>query len=113
MNRSLLPAVLGPLAVAAFVPSSTAQKIYWTHNDFGDHRIQRADLDGSNVETIPLQILGALPESLAIDPLNRRLYWGSPVNYISLADDSDQGTLIDDTYGVVRGIAVDPLDRRI
>lgn len=52
------------------------RKIYWTFNpDFSDpgDRIQRANIDGTTVETI-LET-GRNTQSLSLDPMNDKMYW--------------------------------------
>ncbi len=52
--------------------SLQAQEIYWT--DTGTHQVQRANLDGSNIQTIlQSQILG--PASIALDRKGGKIYW--------------------------------------
>jgi sugar lactone lactonase YvrE len=48
-------------------------KMYWTSNDV---RIQRANLDGSSIETlIDKETTGLRPTSLALDVTGNRIYW--------------------------------------
>ena len=59
------------------------QKVYWVTVDTGDRRIQRADLDGSNLEDIIPDTLDFsefseyvhLPRSISVDPIEHRIYW--------------------------------------
>ena len=53
-------------------PDTGPSKMYWL--DRGTHRIQRADLDGSNVEDL---VAGGLsePRELALDGAGGRMYW--------------------------------------
>jgi hypothetical protein len=48
-------------------------KIYWIELDL-DGRIARANLDGTNVETV---IEGGEPQVLAVDPVAGKLYWNT------------------------------------
>jgi low density lipoprotein receptor-related protein 5/6 len=48
-------------------------KMYWADVNYG--WIQRADLDGSNVETVTVGVPIDDPAGLAIDPLRQELYW--------------------------------------
>ena len=53
-------------------PLAYAQKIYWTSNGIGDHKIMRSDLDGTNIEEF---LTGIQPVALTVDPVNGKLYW--------------------------------------
>ncbi|KAA3597867.1 MAG: T9SS C-terminal target domain-containing protein [Calditrichaeota bacterium] len=59
-------------AFGAFASNSFAQKIYWT--DTNSDKIQRADLDGSNVEDLVSTGLMS-PEGLALDLNSSKMYW--------------------------------------
>jgi low density lipoprotein receptor-related protein 5/6 len=62
----------GPWPVVADV---STHKIYW--GDVNLNRIQRANLDGTSIETVvsgPFNFIED-PAGLAIDPQNQRLYW--------------------------------------
>ena len=48
------------------------QKMYWT--DFGTDKIQRANLDGSNVEDLVTTGLSG-PRGIALDLANGKMYW--------------------------------------
>ncbi len=52
-------------------PGSTP-KMYWT--DVGTHKIQRADLDGSNIEDLITTGL-IYPEGIALDLTGKKMYW--------------------------------------
>lgn len=61
------------LAFIGSVSESLAQqKMYWSHNDIGDHKMQRADLNGNGVEDF---LVDVFPEALAIDTTSGWLYW--------------------------------------
>lgn len=53
------------------------QKIYWT--DGTTQRIQRANLDGSNIEDL-VTGLGS-PRGLALDLLSDKIYWSDPITH--------------------------------
>ena len=53
-------------------PFADAQKIYWTSNGIGDHKIMRSDLDGSHIEEFLTQVH---PVAMTVDPVNGKLYW--------------------------------------
>lgn len=64
------------IAIAGVQFSQEAQaapidKVYWT--DSGTDKIQRADLDGSNVEDLVTGF--AFPAGLAVDPAGGKMYW--------------------------------------
>ena len=51
-------------------PGTGASKIYWTNR--GEDKIQRSDLDGSNVEDI---VTTGSPRGLALDTVEGKIYW--------------------------------------
>jgi len=74
--ENLVPSVQNATSLAV---DAANNKLYWTEqtsNKTG--RIRRANLDGSNVQ--PVKSLTSLPQGLAVDPGNRKLYltnaWG-------------------------------------
>lgn len=78
------------------------QKMYWITVDTGDRRIQRANLDGSNVEDVVVANdvrnfpgLQFVPENILIDPVNRKLLWTSRRNSddILFRSDMDGGNI--------------------
>ncbi|MEK7711139.1 MAG: DUF5050 domain-containing protein [Planctomycetota bacterium] len=86
-----------------------AQKIYWT--DVGTGKIQRANLDGTNVENL----VNAAPEPLGDIALHEgqgKMYWAADNYYIRRAnlDGTDIETVITD---FVIAIAIDKLNGRI
>lgn len=85
-------------------------KVYWDTFDITNHtrRIQRANLNGTGVETI---ITGETHGvwGLEIDPVNRLLYWGdAPGRRVRRAN--LDGTGITD---VITGLSWDPLDIKV
>ncbi|MCY3681556.1 MAG: DUF4955 domain-containing protein [Gemmatimonadetes bacterium] len=56
---------------------TTVEKLYWT--DTGTKKIQRADLDGSNIEDIVTTRLDG-PSSIAIDATWGKIYWADRSN---------------------------------
>ena len=52
--------------------SSSTPKMYWT--DVGTHKIQRANLDGSNIEDLVTTGL-IYPQGIALDLTGRKMYW--------------------------------------
>lgn len=64
--------VLG-LVVAAVLPrQACAQKVYWADSD--TNKIQRSNLDGTNIETI-VTVGAGFPTGLTFDEGARKLYW--------------------------------------
>ncbi len=53
-------------------PGTAASKLYWT--DWGTDKIQRADLDGSNVEDLVTTGLDG-PDGLSLDAAGGKIYW--------------------------------------
>ena len=71
----LLVAILG-------VQKATAQKIYWT--DSSTDKVQRANLDGSNVEDVIANtgtIGSTRPAGIALDGVGGKLYWTDLGNF--------------------------------
>jgi hypothetical protein len=63
---------VGAVDIGAYEASASVyNKVYWA--DFSGNRIQRANLDGSNVETVVSGISG--PAGLAVDLVNGKIYW--------------------------------------
>lgn len=59
-------------------------KLYWSTIDTGDRRIQRANVDGTNLEDVLLASdllhlpdIGFQPDTLSLDPVDRKLLWTS------------------------------------
>ncbi|KAA3601585.1 MAG: T9SS C-terminal target domain-containing protein [Calditrichaeota bacterium] len=84
-----------------------AQKMYWT--DIGSDKIQRADLDGSNLEDLVTTGLSQ-PEGIALDLTNSKMYWVDVVtDKIQRADldGSNVEDLITTGLSATVGIALD------
>jgi len=88
-------------------------KMYWT-NEAG--RIQRANLDGSIIETvIDGSTLGAKPISLALDVMGKRMYWideYGPAICVSDMDGTGSEWICSISYSP-GGIALDLLNHRM
>ena len=108
-SHPTLPIGIG--APAGSVPALA--QIYWT--DFRTHKIQRADLDGSNIETLITRL--DTPDGIALDVNRGKIYWtdeslwvgrgGGAIQRANL-DGSDIETLITGerirrSYGIVLG----------
>ena len=66
-------------------PATGTSKLYWT--DWGTDKIQRADLDGSNVEDLVSDAGLDGPDGLALDVSGGKLYWAdSGTNKIQRAN---------------------------
>ena len=47
------------------------EKVYWT--DYGTHTVQRADINGENIETLVTDLL--MPRHIALDLHDSKMYW--------------------------------------
>ncbi|MDE2736451.1 MAG: DUF5050 domain-containing protein [Gemmatimonadota bacterium] len=88
-------------------PTVEKGKIYWTNRVFGT-QIQRADLDGSNVEDLVTTATG-VPDGIALDLTEGKMYWTSRVGEIRRAnlDGSNAEHLITEAVKFPQGIALD------
>ena len=100
---------------------SVNEKLYWVTVDTGDRRIQRSNLDGSNLEDFLPDTLDFsaipdyvhLPQDIAVDPLGDRLYWtnsdfrDSRVLSVRL-DGTDIMEVYRNTSDILTGLAVVP-----
>ena len=70
-----------------------AGKMYWTGGPWGPDKIQRANLDGSNIEDfIPPRI--AIPRSgIALDPTEGKIYWTDWSNFAIRRADLDDSNV--------------------
>ncbi len=86
---------------------SAASKLYWT--DWGTDKIQRANLDGSNVEDLVTTGLAG-PDGLAVDAGGGKMYWTdlhlSKIQRANL-DGSNVEDLITSGLGLPYGLALD------
>ena len=70
--ENLLPSVKN---ATGLVLNPTDNKIYWTEQVGKNRgRVKRANLDGSNVQVLA-NIKSGVPRSLAVDPMQGKLYW--------------------------------------
>ena len=78
-SRTVLAFMFATVGLVLGVQGSYGQsavekgKIYWTNSVFGK-QIQRADLDGSNVEDLVTTATG-VPEGIALDLAGGKMYW--------------------------------------
>ncbi len=82
-------------------------KVYWS--DWGTDKIQRADLDGSNVEDLVTTGLDG-PDGLAVDAAGGKLYWtdaGTAKIQRSDLDGSNVEDLVTSGLGIPYGLALD------
>ncbi|KAA3597653.1 MAG: T9SS C-terminal target domain-containing protein [Calditrichaeota bacterium] len=70
-TKTLVPTLALSLGLT-LVSNSFAEKIYWV--DEGTDKIQRSDLDGSNVEDLVTTGL-SIPYGMVVDPTNSKMYW--------------------------------------
>ena len=90
-------------------PATGTSKLYWT--DWGTDKIQRADLDGSNVEDLVSDAGLDGPDGLALDPSGGKIYWtnvGSNKIQRADLDGSNVEDLITSGLSVPYGLALDP-----
>ena len=91
-----------------------AEKVYWISNN--GLIIQRANFDGSAVETV-VQNTGLGIDSLALDWVNGKLYWGlSAIDQAirrSNLDGSDVEDVLTTSFITVQDIALDPVNEKI
>lgn len=87
------------------------RKIYWASSNYPISTIKRADLNGTNVETIAKRNI-FLPSGITIDHGARRIYWADhgEGNYYKIEsaklDGSDRKMVFQDRYGTPVGISV-------
>ena len=84
-------------------------KMYWTIAEFGASAIQRADLNGANVEDLVTTEL-RLPAGIALDTAGDRMFWtdwGSDTIHRADLDGSNVQTLVTGLSNSPWGIAVD------
>ncbi len=104
LSTTLLTLGLG-LTLAS---SSFAQKIYWT--DSSTQKIQRSDLDGSNIEDLVTAPSITQPSSIAVDLTNSKMYWadnGADKIQRSDLDGSNIEDLVTTGINTPSGIALD------
>ena len=90
-------------------PATGTSKLYWT--DWGTDKIQRADLDGSNVEDLVSDAGLDGPDGLALDQSGGKIYWtnvGSNKIQRADLDGSNVEDLITSGLSVPYGLALDP-----
>ena len=106
----LLLALFGAMLVVASSSTEGApgDKLYWS--DSGAGKIQRADLDGGNVEDILTGLPG--PGDLAIDPYAGKMYWTSP---LGIRRANLDGTGLEDSVAGVPAfrVALDPIRSKV
>jgi hypothetical protein len=86
--------------------------MYWS--EWGNRRIMRANLDGTQVEEV-VPDLGTGPLfGVAVDSVNRKVYWGAGGGQLRRAnlDGSGVQTVVNNP-NVVTGVAVDPSEGKI
>ena len=89
-------------------PATGTSKLYWT--DWGADKIQRADLDGSNVEDLVSDAGLDGPDGLALDQSGGKIYWtnvGSNKIQRADLDGANVEDLITSGLSVPYGLALD------
>ena len=67
------PDLVPPVSGTSVEQDTTLSHIYWT--DRGTHKIQRANLDGSNIEDLVVGNYQFRPSGLTLDIDGRKMYW--------------------------------------
>ena len=95
-----------------------ARKLYWLAEDFrGEIVVQRADLDGSNIEdilihgNIPIPI--SSPQYIELDVANNKLYIAGRFDLYRANLDGTEPELIVGSSDRPQGFALDPLNNKI
>jgi sugar lactone lactonase YvrE len=112
-------AIATAAAVLLLSGSAQAAKMYWA--DAGTGKIQRANLDGSNVEDV---VTGQFfPDQVAFDPVEQTVFWTSGLSTFPEYPTRIQRASVDGTglqdllslgdLSVKGGLAVDPLQRKL
>ena len=94
--------------VAPPPPTTGASKLYWT--DWGTDKIQRSDLDGSNVEDLVSSAGLNGPDGLSLDMAGSKMYWtdaGTAKIQRANLDGSGVENLITSGLGIPYGLALD------
>ena len=109
MNKPFLQFTVFLLMCLTLPLNTTAQKMYWTDEDTG--KIQRANLDGSNIEDLVTTELET-PEAIALDVAGGKMYWtdkGTTKIQRANLDGSNIEDLVTTTDGLVEmeSIALD------
>lgn len=124
-NRSLIRFMVvgvGAFMLVTFVlglgvlSAGEQRKIYWSQ--LGTRTIQRANLDGSNVEDI-ITLDGFNPNGIALDQGAGKIYWsrsffgrGSGIQRANLDGSQVEDVVLLEELGVA-GIALDPVDGKV
>ena len=110
MNKQFLHFTFFLLMCLILPLTVTAQKMYWTDEDTG--KIQRANLDGSNIEDFVTGLI--TPESIALDVAGGKVYWTDKVqgneNAAKIQRANLDGSNVEDLItglSVTEGIALD------
>lgn len=95
---------------AGIVIDSVEQKMYWAELDGANSRLMRANLDGSDAETIHT---GDTSGFLAMDEIGRKLYYssGTTVRRVGLDGSDDEHMATDSTSQPVKWITLDDISQ--
>ena len=94
-------------------PFSRAGKIYFT--DRGAGRVQRADLDGSNIETL-VMLPGSNLRGITLNLPEGKMYFcdnGGDDIYRASLDGSDRVSIVSTSLGFPADITLDPLAQKL
>ena len=79
--KTIFPVSVGGTLTGGLAVDTEGKKVYWTERTSHNRgRIQSANLDGSNVQTVKEII--AVPFNIAFDAVNRKLYWTNSLGKI-------------------------------
>ena len=94
-----------------------AGKIYWGNDDNPTGTIRRSNLDGSNIQTLPISPAPQAPCALVVDSATDKLYWtdvNSNTIKVADSDGTDSETLVGPAGNDhPAGLALDPTNGKI
>ena len=99
VNDFVINDLISPLGIAI---DSNNKKVYWT--DYGTHTVQRADLEGKQIEVLVENL--SMPRHIALDHYNKKMYWtDSKANIVQSANmDGSEYKIIVKDYSLQNNI---------
>lgn len=82
-----------PQSIRGIAVDDVNGKLYWT--DHGTDQLMRADLDGTNVEALPVTVVN--PHDIAVDPAAGRIYWTEGTSGSAGSNGKIRSALLDGT----------------
>jgi DNA-binding beta-propeller fold protein YncE len=98
--EDLVTGLIAPMGIAL---DSVAGKVYWTDMHQDAKRIQRANLDGSNVQTL---IVGYQPTGIALDLYSGKMYFADVYDVYRANLNGSGVELVTDDFEMPWGIAL-------